>query len=107
MVISEFKGQLKSIRETETIGGFMGRMALVSRCSKLPLPYQRTKEKCLSELQIEPNQLSTEKLTRGTIDKLFSFMTDEEIRIRRLKDSLDVKKENVNFYGQMMRHIIQ
>ena len=57
------------------------------------------KEKCLSELKIEPQQLSIEEITRETIDKLFEFMPSEEKRISELRDSLD-KDVYVGFYRQ-------
>ena len=99
-VMSELKKWLEYLQKTESDDDMKILLPIYLNNRNFRPLINVLKEKCLSELKIEPQQLSIDEITRETIDKLFSFMTYEEIRIRRLKDSLDVKKENVNFYGQ-------
>ena len=99
VVISKFIGQLEFFQATETDDDLKVGWRLCSNNRNFRSLIVVLKEKCLSELKIEPQQLSTEKITRKTIDKLFKFMPSEEVRISELKDSLD-KDVYVGFYRQ-------
>ena len=89
MVISEFKTQLKFMQEIKTDESLKVWWRICFEDGRFSPCIHVLKEKCPSELQIEPRQLSPEEITRETIDKIFNFMPNEEARINRLKDSLD------------------